>query len=44
MKTVENCTYKELGYAIYMTWRFTIEIKYKGNGERAYPAVHSTRW
>jgi hypothetical protein len=27
----EEFTYKELGYALYMTRRFTIEIEYKGH-------------
>jgi len=29
-KGVANVTYKELGYALYMTRRFTVEIEHKG--------------
>jgi len=29
--TFEAFTYKELGYALYMTRRFTIEIEYNGH-------------
>jgi hypothetical protein len=28
---IGNFTYKELGYALYMTRRFTIEIEYNGH-------------
>jgi hypothetical protein len=32
----ENTNSTELGYAVYITRRFTIEIKYDGKVERAY--------
>jgi hypothetical protein len=39
-----NNTYNELGYTFCIISRFTIEIKYNGESERAYAAVCPTRW
>ena len=33
--------YKELGYSLYMTWRFTIEIEYNARLSRAANRFHS---